>query len=193
MKKVLHVGAGSRTNAPGLSSDFRGPEWLELRLDIDPATDPDIVSSMVDMRAVESGSMDAVYSVHNLEHLFPHEVPVALGEFVRVLKPDGFAYLTTPDLQAVAFLVAEDKLSDVVYHCGGYPVTPIDMIYGHVEAMANGNSFMAHKTGFTAKTLKNTLYSAGFTAVMVKPDPVSYVISALAYKLPPPWFVPDRP
>ena len=43
-------------------------------------------------------SVDAVFSSHNIEHLYPHEVPLALKEFMRVLKPDGFVLMTCPDL-----------------------------------------------------------------------------------------------
>jgi predicted SAM-dependent methyltransferase len=43
------------------------------------------------MKAVASESVDAIFSSHNIEHLYPHEVPVALAEFIRVLKPGLFA------------------------------------------------------------------------------------------------------
>ena len=36
---------------------------------------------MTDMSMVDSAAVDAVWSSHNLEHLYAHEVPVALGEF----------------------------------------------------------------------------------------------------------------
>ena len=55
---------------------------------------------MTDMSAVETGSMDALFSSHNVEHLYPHEVPVAFVEFHRVLNDDGFAIITGPDLQS---------------------------------------------------------------------------------------------
>jgi len=45
---------------------------------------------MLDMPAVADGSVDAIYSSHNIEHLYPDEIPVALKEFLRVLKPEGF-------------------------------------------------------------------------------------------------------
>ncbi len=57
---------------------------------------------MIDMAEVEAESVDAIFSSHNLEHLYPHEVPVALSEFMRVLRSDGFVVLTCPDLKAVA-------------------------------------------------------------------------------------------
>ena len=50
-------------------------------------------------------------SPHNIEHLYPHEVSLALAEFRRVLKPEGL-FDPCPDLQSVCNLVAEDKLTD---------------------------------------------------------------------------------
>ena len=68
-----------------------------------------MIGTMTDMRAVASGSMDALFSSHNVEHLYPHEVPVAFREFVRVLKDDGFIIVTCPDLKAVSAAVAQDR------------------------------------------------------------------------------------
>ena len=53
---------------------------------------------MTEMESVMDSSVDAVYSSHNIEHPFPHEVPIALAELYRVLKPDRFVLLTRPDL-----------------------------------------------------------------------------------------------
>ncbi len=61
--------------------------------------EPDVLGTMTNMSAVATGSVDAVVSSHNIEHLYPHEVPLALAEFVRVLKPDGRVLITCPDMQ----------------------------------------------------------------------------------------------
>jgi len=47
--------------------------WKEIRLDIDPANAPDILGTMLDMPAVADGSVDAIYSSHNIEHLYPDD------------------------------------------------------------------------------------------------------------------------
>ena len=104
MKDVLHVGCG-KYNPLKLNATFQGGGWREIRLDIDPEVEPDIVASITDMPMVADASIDAVWSSHNLEHLLPHDVPLALSEFFRVLKPDGFALMTMPDLQRIAELV----------------------------------------------------------------------------------------
>jgi predicted SAM-dependent methyltransferase len=47
---------------------------------------PDIQGTISNMTMVASASVDAIYSAHNIEHLYAHEVPVAMREFYRVLK-----------------------------------------------------------------------------------------------------------
>lgn len=161
-KTILHVGPGHRNNGAKLPVAFQSSEWQEIRLDIDPANEPDIVGSMLDMAAVADASVDAIYSAHNIEHVYAHEVPQVLKEFLRVLKPDGFLVVTCPDLQTVCQLVAEDKLGDAAYTSQAGPITPLDILYGHSAALAAGHHYMAHKTGFTLKTLTQALHAAGF-------------------------------
>ena len=99
------------------------------------------------------------------KHTLPHEVPIALSEFLRVLKPDGFAVITCPDLQAVCALVAEDKLTEPAYTSPAGPIAPLDILYGHRPPLARGNLYMAHRSGFTEKVLSGTLQSSGFKRV----------------------------
>jgi len=183
-KTFLHVGCGN-AKKKDTTAVFAGPEWKELRFDIDPAVKPDFIGSMTDMHAVASASMDALYSSHNIEHLYPHEVPVALGEFSRVLKPEGFAVITCPDLQSVAALVAEDKLTETAYLSSSGPIAPMDILFGHRASLAAGNLFMAHRCGFTEKVLKATLLQNGFvsTATMKVGTPI-FALWAVATKSP---------
>jgi predicted SAM-dependent methyltransferase len=87
MKTFLHVGCGPQ-NRSGLKG-FDTVEWSEIRFDIDPSVYPDIEGTLTDMHAVATGSVDAIYSSHNIEYVFPHEVEAVLLEFYRVLKKDG--------------------------------------------------------------------------------------------------------
>mgnify|MGYP003339573890 CR=1 FL=1 len=82
MPTLLHVGCGP-ARRQHIATGFHAPGWSELRLDIDEANAPDFVATMTDMRCVPDASVDAVYASHNLEHLYPHEVPLALAEFRR--------------------------------------------------------------------------------------------------------------
>ena len=167
-KRVLHVGCGPLA-AEKLHESFRGGDWIEVRLDINPGAHPDIVASITDMSAVSSGSFDALYSSHNLEHLAPHELPAALGEFFRVLKPAGFALITLPDLQQAAEYIAAGRAEETVFMTNKGPITPLDMLYGFRPFLA-ANPFMAHRFGYTAATLEKALRDAGFLHVCVDRD-----------------------
>ena len=164
MKKLLHIGCGPKYK-DRTTRGFNNDDWYEIRLDIDPTVNPDVTGTMTDMSEVGNVSVDAIFSSHNIEHLYPHEVPLALSEFVRVLNDDGFVVITCPDLQSVCALVAQDKLTDSAYESPAGPIAPIDMLYGHRPAMSQGNLFMAHRCGFTRKVLQGTLQAAGFKTV----------------------------
>jgi predicted SAM-dependent methyltransferase len=134
------------------------------------------------MSAVEDESVDAVYSAHNIEHLFPHEVPQALKEFLRVLKPGGLAVLTCPDMQSVCALVAEGRLLETAYVSPAGPIAPMDILYGLRAALAAGNHYMAHKCGFTEKVLATELFTAGFASVAHMRRPAAFDLWALGTK-----------
>lgn len=176
----LHVGCGRKTKQ---YTPFADKEWREIRLDIDASVDPDLVGTMTDLSAVADQSVDAVFSSHNIEHLYPHDVPLALAEFKRVLKPDGFVLITCPDLQSVCALVAQDKLTEPAYQSGQGPISPIDILYGHRAAMQAGNLYMAHRCGFTRKVLAATLQSAGFSS-LVKNRPEHFDLWAFGSLIP---------
>ena len=168
MKRVLHVGCGPLAGEK-LHESFRGPDWEEVRLDVNPAAHPDIVASITDMSMVPSASFDALYSSHNLEHLFAHEAPLALREFYRVLKPAGYALITLPDLQLAAQYIAEGREEEGVLFTNKGPITPLDILYGFRPFLA-ANPFMAHRFGWTAQTLEKALLGAGFAHVSVERD-----------------------
>ena len=170
MRSVLHVGCGVADPAKLPAAFFPAGLWSELRLDIDPGVAPDIIASITEMGVVETASVDAVWSAHNLEHLAAHEVPLALAEFRRVLRADGFVLATMPDLQQVAELVAADNLEGAAYLSAMGPIAALDMLYGYRPAIAQGNAFMGHRTGFTATTLATHLQRAGFAEVRVQRD-----------------------
>ena len=160
MKIFLHVGCGSQNKSACLG--FNNDNWKEIRFDIDKNVNPDIVGTLTDMKLVETGSVDAVYSSHNIEHIFPHEVPIALSEFYRVLKEDGIVVITCPDLQSAGEALTQDKLFETLYEGHDGPVTAFDVLFGHRETTADGNVFMIHKGGFTYSTLDRVFFEAGF-------------------------------
>lgn len=175
--RFLHVGCGRKAI---LHTPFSGSHWEETRLDIDSSVSPDLIGTMTDLSSVASQSYDAVFSSHNIEHLYPDEVPVALAEFQRVLKPGGFALITCPDLKSVCLHVANDRLTDALYTSPAGPIAALDILYGHRSSLAKGNRFMAHRCGFTEKVLVGTLRSSGFKQVVSLTRPAHFDLWALA-------------
>lgn len=148
---LLHVGCGSDPL----------PDWLhgftETRLDINPNANPDIVASMLDMGDI--GTFDVILCRHALEHLYSHEVTVALEEFKRVLNNGGHLIVFVPDLQDV------QATNEVLFMSPSGPITGLDLIYGFREAITT-NPHMQHKTGFIKDILEKSL--DGFGEVVVK-------------------------
>jgi hypothetical protein len=176
---VLNVGCGPKGRMHG----FTGlADWREVRMDIDPGVHPDVLGSMTDMTTVATGSIDAIVSSHNIEHLYPHEVPLALAEFVRVLKADGMVLITCPDLQSVCARVARGDLASPLYTSGAGPIAAIDILYGLRSAMAAGNLYMAHRCGFTLDVLANTLRACGFARCVGQVRPEQFDLWMLASK-----------
>jgi len=160
MKTLLNVGCGmsNKSQLRGFNND----NWKEIRLDINNAVKPDIIGTLTDMSLIETASVDAIYSSYNLDHIYAHEVPIALKEFYRVLNEDGIAVVRCPDIQTVCELIAQDKLLELLYESPIGPIYPIDVIYGNRWQIQNGNEYMAKKVGFTYSLLNKTFAAAGF-------------------------------
>lgn len=169
MKVLLHVGCGP-ADISCLPAYFQDGSWQELRYDIDPAVEPDLVGTLQDMSIIESNSIDAIYSSHNVEHVWSFEVGQVLSEFSRVLRPDGFALVLCPDIISVAQAITKGALDQPLYISPAGPIYAIDVIYGFREDIKKGNVFMAHKTAFSAHTLATALLENGFAGATVTRD-----------------------
>ena len=138
-------------------------------MDVDARAEPDVIGSMTNLRPhFADASFDAIWSSHSLEHLHAHEIPLALAEFRRLLRPDGFALITCPDLETVMTLFLEHGSDHVVYHSAVGPITPLDMMFGHGRSIASGNEHMAHRSGLTAERLGGLLLQAGFAEAITR-------------------------
>ena len=163
MKTFLNVGCGQISETQILG--FDDGNWNEIRFDIDEDVNPDIVGTLTDMKSVDTASVDAVHSAYNIDHIYPHEVPIALGEFYRVLKDDGFAIIRCPDIQKICEAVVQDKLLDTFYETeDGQKIAPLDILLGNRREISEGNEYMAKKCGFTYSVLNRTFSDAGFKA-----------------------------
>ena len=164
-KLLVNLGSGQKgaTWLPGMFSS-----WRELRVDVDATVAPDILADITDLSAIESGSVDAVWSSHCLEHLFLYQVGKAVAETHRILADDGFWCVMVPDLQAIAEYLAGDRLHEVIYQSQAGPVVAHDMIFGFGAALAQGKLSMAHKCGFTPTLLAQKLREAPFAEIILR-------------------------
>jgi predicted SAM-dependent methyltransferase len=91
-----------------------------INVDISPLVHADLIAS-IDNLPCEACSVDMIYASHVLEHFGRHEVLLVLGEWFRVLKPQGLLYLAVPDFQAIMKRYLDegniDELLGLV--CGG--------------------------------------------------------------------------
>jgi hypothetical protein len=91
------------------------------------------------------------------------ERPCLLGQVSNLQVP---AVHTEPATGRAAR--REDRLEASAYISQSGPITPLDMIFGHTASLARGNEFMAHRTGFTARSLHKLLIEAGFVEVTLR-------------------------
>jgi hypothetical protein len=160
-KSVLNVGAGRADAA--LPPYYHG--WKNVRLDVDPRHDPDVLLDARQLDTLPPALYDAVLCSHNLEHYHRHEAAKVVRGMLHVLKPDGFAEVRVPDLAVVMRRVVEKNLDidDVLYTATAGPILVRDVLYGyHVEIEASQNDFYGHKTGFTPRSLWKFFLSNGF-------------------------------
>jgi SAM-dependent methyltransferase len=177
-KIYANLGCGPRgVGRSGLV--FNG--WRELRVDIEPAVEPDILADITDLSPIASASMDGVWSSHCLEHLYQHEVVIALSEFRRILNPQGVACILVPDLQAIASFIAADRLNETVYEAPAGPITAHDVVFGFGKEVARGFTHMAHRCGFTPSVMVDCLRTAGFDQFVVIRRS-NFELAALAHK-----------
>ena len=177
-KLLINLGCGPKGSAwlPAMFSN-----WREVRVDLDAEVAPDILADITDLSAIESGSVDAIWSAHCIEHVYLHQVSQAVAEAYRILRDDGFYCLIVPDLQAIADYIAQDRLHEVVYESPAGPVMAHDMIYGHGRSIARGRVSMAHRCGFTPSLMLQKLREAPFAEIVMRRRP-NQELAAIARK-----------
>jgi len=87
----IHLGCGLR-RLPGF-----------VHVDPDEATQPDHIGSAKHV-PLDDDSADLIYFAHGLEHVPKADVPAAVAEFRRVLRPGGTLRLSVPDFAVLVEL-----------------------------------------------------------------------------------------
>jgi len=180
-KLLVNLGSGPKGHGwlPAIFAD-----WEQLRVDVDPDAAPDLIADMTDLSAIASGSANAVWSAHCLEHLYLHEIGRAVGEVHRILADDGFLCLIVPDLQSIAGYIVNDRLHEVIYQSNAGPVTAHDMLFGFTPALAQGRNSMAHNCGFTPTLLMQKLQESRFAEIVLRRR-ANHELAAVAQKRAP--------
>lgn len=119
----LNLGSGPRAVAGWINVD-RSPNVLLERLPLakrallrtgvlneghSQAWDAEIVRSDIRRLPYRSGSVDAVYSSHTLEHLYLDEAKQVVAEAARVLRSGGIIRLALPDARQWARELLRDE------------------------------------------------------------------------------------
>jgi SAM-dependent methyltransferase len=178
---LVNAGCGPR-DSTRLPLHFSG--WRQLRVDIDADVKPDLIADLTDLSPIPDSSADAVWAAHCIEHLYEHQVKLALAEFRRVLREDGFVCVIVPDLQTVAQYVAADRLHEPLYQSPAGPITPHDIVFGFGAGIARGRTAMAHRCGFTPGMLQQCFQRLPFGEVVLRRRTTQFELAAVARALP---------
>ncbi|WP_088892090.1 glycosyltransferase [Leptolyngbya ohadii] len=139
----LHLGCGRKVKEGYLNIDAHVSAPGILRMDIFNLDFPE-------------ASVDEIFTEHMLEHLSKFEVPVALQEWARVLKPNGKLMMNLPNLE----WCLREWLAKPESDRWGWQ---LDTIFG---LQTHPGEF--HKTGFTKPRLIHLLREAGFNHITIE-------------------------
>lgn len=124
-------------------------------VNIQPKPGVDFIGSATDLSAFADGAVEEIYGSHIYEHLdYVGELPRALDEAYRVLKPGGLFRAGVPDLEVLCQLLLHKDL------------TPPERF--HVQRMMFGghvDRFDFHYVGYTFEFLAAFLWQAGFRSI----------------------------
>ena len=129
------------------------PGWKIFNIQPGPAVD--FVGDCARLDRFADGAVDEIYASHVLEHLaYAQELPNALAEFHRVLKPGGTARISVPDFELLCRLFAAP---------GATPANRFHIMRIVFGGQVDEHDY--HRVGLTWEFLSHFLRKAGFSRV----------------------------
>lgn len=152
----------------GAGNDHR-KGWINA--DIDPTTNPDQIIDLSKKLPFKDGQIDEILLQDVLEHFTKLDGEKLLKEIRRILKPKAKLTLRVPNVYQVIEQFKDD------------PQVLMEFVYGTTDQ--NG-VWGAHKHGFDAQSLKETLILAGFDNIEITTETTNFVARATkSTRLPP--------
>lgn len=129
------------------------PGWKIFN--IRPGKNVDYVGNCTDLSQFANGAAESVYASHVVEHLgHRYELPTALAEIRRVLRPGGTFYVSVPDLEFLCSLFLRPNMPVDIR------IRIVTMIFG---MQANEHDY--HKFAFSLDMMAMYLAQAGFSKI----------------------------
>jgi len=150
---------------------FEGVGFLCVDKEKNPDVQLDISKSKLPF---EDSSVDAIYTSHTLEHVFPDTLDFILSEFYRVLKPEGRLRIVVPDIDLAIRAYLDNDVEFLKNHrAPSVPdVTPALPIYYLMSwwfsytLEKNGTRLLHHLTGFNKESIEIYLKRNRFTSII---------------------------
>jgi len=132
--------------------------WINIHLEPARAQPPpDMVCDLNDLVYLADASVDGVAALQVLQHFTPSQVPTALREWLRVLRPGASLAIESPDLQALCRRVGEGTAPDATVQAA---------LFGQP---ARHGTRLPYRSGYTEQGLSALLARAGFERIRREP------------------------
>jgi SAM-dependent methyltransferase len=138
--------------------------WVNVDTQRSPkaARAPDVIGDALSI-PLPDGCASEVMAIHLLEHLAAWQVPKALAEWHRLLKPGGLLVLEMPDVVKCAKNLVK------LIEKGDEKTLNSQAMHGLYGDPSMEDPWMLHRWGWTPKTLIPVLKRAGFGLFKERP------------------------